>query len=75
MIEYDILSEWQGAFKRYFTVNLAPHCRVFSRALQTEKLNALLFPGHVEAGTTYDWRITFTIYSSRMSNFNIRPRL
>ena len=33
------------AFSRDFTTNLTPQCR----ALKTEKLNALLFPGPREA--------------------------
>ena len=30
-----------GDFSRDFTTNLTPQCRAFSRALKTEKLNAL----------------------------------
>ena len=48
-----------GAFSRDFTINLSPQCRVFSRALKTEKLKAPLFPGPVGAGTTNDWCINF----------------
>ena len=39
------------AFNRDFTINLYPQCRAFSRALQTEKFKAPLFPGPVGAGT------------------------
>ena len=46
-----------GAFSRDFTINLSPQCRAFSRALKTEKLKALLFPGPIGAGTTNDWCI------------------
>ena len=47
-----------GAFSRDFTINLSPQCRAFSRALKTEKLKALLFPGPIVARTTTDWCIT-----------------
>ena len=47
-----------GAFSRDFTINLSPQCRVFRRALKTEKLKAPLFPGPVGTGTTNDWCIT-----------------
>ena len=32
-----------GTFRGAFTTNVAPQCRVFSRALEIEKLKALLF--------------------------------
>ena len=48
-----------GAFGRDFTIHLSPQCRVFSRALKTEKLKASLFHGPVGAGTTNDWCINF----------------
>ena len=44
-----------GAFCRDFTINESPQCRAFSRALKTEKLKTLLFPGPMGAGTTNDW--------------------
>ena len=53
-------SRGAGAFSREFTINLSPQCRAFSRALQTEKLRAPLFPGPVGAGTTNDWCIIST---------------
>ena len=46
-----------GDFSRYFTINLSPQCRAFSRALKTENLKAPLFPGPVGAGTSNDWCI------------------
>ena len=53
-----------GAFSRDFTINLAPQCRAFSRALKTEKLKAPLFPGPVGTGTTNDWCIKLLEYKS-----------
>ena len=46
-----------GAFCRAFTTNVAPQCRAFSRALEIEKLKALLFRGPEGAGDTNDWCI------------------
>ena len=46
-----------GAFCRFFTTNVAPQCRAFSRALKIEKLQALLFRGLEGAGDTNDWCI------------------
>ena len=48
------------AFSRDFTTNLAPQCRAFSGALQTEKLNVPLLPGPRGAGDTNDWCIIKT---------------
>ena len=42
-----------GAFCRVFTTNVAPQCR----ALEIEKLKALLFRGLEGAGDTNDWCI------------------
>ena len=44
-----------GAFRRAFTTNVAPQCRDFSRALESEKLKAPLFRGPEGAGDTNDW--------------------
>ena len=46
-----------GAFSRDFTINLAPQCRAFSRALKIEKLKAPLFPGPEGAAHTNGWCI------------------
>ena len=46
-----------GAFSRDFTTSLAPECRVFSRALKIEKLEAPLIPGPKGAVDTNDWCI------------------
>ena len=35
-------------FSREFTIFLSPQCKAFTRALQTEKLKAPLFPGLIE---------------------------
>ena len=48
-----------GAFCRDFTINVSPQCKAFSRALQTKKLKAPLFPGP-------DWCIMHMV-----TNFNI----
>ena len=52
-----------GALSRDFIINLSPQCREFSRALQTEKLEAPLFLVPVWAGTTNDWCI-MTAYTA-----------
>ena len=41
-----------GAFLRAFTTNVAPYSRAFSRALEIEKLKALLFRSPEGAGDT-----------------------
>ena len=46
-----------GAFRRAFTINVAPQCRAFSRGLEIEKLKAPLFRGPEGAGDTNDWCI------------------
>ena len=45
--QYIVVSRLWGAatFSRDFTTNLTPHCRVFSGAVKTEKLNTPLWPG------------------------------
>ena len=49
---YIVVSRLWGAatFSRDFTTNLTPHCRVFSGAVKTEKLNTPLWPGPRECG-------------------------
>ena len=46
-----------GFFSGDFTINLAPQCRAFNRALKIEKLKAPLFPGPRRAGDTNEWCI------------------
>ena len=47
-----------GAFRRAFTTNVAPQYRVFSRALDIEKLKIPLFRGPERTGDTNDRCIT-----------------
>ena len=52
------------AFSRDFTINLSPQCRAFSRALKTEKVKVPLFPGPLGSGTSNDWCIKSSLFSS-----------
>ena len=46
-----------GTFSRYFTINMSPQCRAFTRTLAIEKLKVPLHPGPVEVGVLNDWCI------------------
>ena len=54
---------WGGAFSRDFTANLTPQCEGLSRTSKLKKLEALLFPGFIEAVDTKDWCILCTTVS------------
>ena len=42
-----------------FYQNVSPQCKAFTRAFQTEKLKAPLFPGPVKVGVSNDCCITW----------------
>ena len=54
-----------GAFNGDLTINLAPQCRAFSRALKVEKLKAPLFPDPRGAGDTNDWCTSTTLIDQK----------
>ena len=54
VLHFDIASlQGAGAFGKDLTTNLAPQCNAFSRALEIEKLKALLFPVYLLAWKNY----------------------
>ena len=54
-----------GAFRRAFTTNVAPQSRAFSRALEIEKLKALLFRGPRGQGIQMTGALTSRLVNPR----------